>query len=104
MSRANVAIIASSALLLVIFGAFATSHTWLRGGGEKDLAVGVAVVSTFFLLHVVVTFALVWATLDAATAWRKSTVPRTAGAGVVLLIGVVASALASAYTVFFIAG
>jgi hypothetical protein len=104
MSRANVAIITSSALLLASFAVFATSHLWLRGSNEKDLGLGVIVVGTFFLLHVVVTVALVWATLSAAIAWRNSTVPRKASDRTVLLIGIVASAVATAYAVFFIAG
>jgi hypothetical protein len=62
------------------------------------------VVGAFFLLHVAVTGAFVWATLSATIAWRKSTVPRRTIEGIILLVGVIASALASTSAVFFCSG
>jgi ABC-type phosphate transport system permease subunit len=104
MSRANITIITSIAILLLILGAFSTSHLWFTGSDEKDFGAGVIVVGTFFLMHLAVTIALVWATLSATMMWRRSMAQRKMIDSIILLAGIIASTASSAYTVFFMVG
>ena len=105
MNRSSAAVLVCVVLLVGTFGAYVLSLRSISVAPfGQDLGLGLAVVGSFFVTHLVLTVVLGIASFLALRAWRRDPRQRTQINRLVLACGWVAVTLAISYAAFFLWG
>ena len=97
-TKAIIAILVAESLLVL---AALTSQSWMPGGEQEDLGLGVLVVTSFIGLFIIITSALAVATVASGALWLRALRPRTNPDSVVLALGLAVTAASAGYVSFF---